>query len=102
VVRDVGAVPRVQQALRSVPGVAAVGPPELGRPGARFGLTLESDLYLTTAENLMPRLRAAARAASPTALVGGPTAQQKDFDTAASSPSSQRQPFGDGTGTARA
>jgi RND superfamily putative drug exporter len=83
VVRDVRAVPRVQRALRSVPGVAAVGPPELGRPGARFALTLTADPYSTTAENLVPRLRAAAHAASPTALVGGPTAQQKDFDTAA-------------------
>jgi RND superfamily putative drug exporter len=83
VVCDVGAVQRVQRALRSVLGVAAVGPPELGRPGARFGLTLNADPYSTTAENLVPRLRAAAHAASPTALVGGPTAQQKDFDTAA-------------------
>ena len=81
--RDVRAVPRVQRALRSVPGVAAVGPPELGRPGARFALTLTADPYSTQAENLVPRLRAAAHAASPTALVGGPTAQQKDFDTAA-------------------
>ena len=45
VVRDVGAVQRVQRALRSVPGVAAVGPPELGRPGARFALTLTADPY---------------------------------------------------------
>ena len=83
VVRDVGAVQRVQRALRSVPGVAAVGPPELGRPGARFPLTLTADPYSTQAETWSRALRTAAHAASPTALVGGPTAQQKDFDTAA-------------------
>jgi putative drug exporter of the RND superfamily len=83
VVRDAAAVPSVQQALRSVPGVAAVGPPEHGRPGARFAVTLTADPYSTPADNLIPRLRAAAHAASPSALVGGPTAQQKDFDTAA-------------------
>jgi uncharacterized membrane protein YdfJ with MMPL/SSD domain len=77
VVRDVRAVPRVQRALRSVPGVAAVGSSELGGPGARFGLTLNANPDSTTAENLVPRLRAAVHAASPTALVGGPTAQQK-------------------------
>jgi RND superfamily putative drug exporter len=63
--------------------VAAVGPPELGRPGARFAVTLTADPYSTTAQAVIPRLRAAAHAASPSALVGGPTAQQKDFDTAA-------------------
>ncbi len=59
------------------------GPPELGSPGARFALTLTADPYSTQAENLVPGLRQVAHAASPTALVGGPTAQQKDFDTAA-------------------
>ncbi len=84
VVRDVTALPSVQQAARAVRGVAAVGPPELGSPGARFQVTLAADPYSTPAENLIPRLRAAVQAASPTALVGGPTAQQKDFDVAAS------------------
>ncbi len=83
VVREVAAVPAVKRALAAVPGVSAVGPTELGRPGARFGVTLSADPYSTAAENLIPRLRAAAHAASPTALVGGPTAQQKDFDVAA-------------------
>ena len=83
VVRDVRAVPRVQRALRAVPGVAAVGPLELGRPGARFALTLTPTRLKPAAENLIGRLRAAAHAASPTALVGGPTAQQKDLDSAA-------------------
>jgi putative drug exporter of the RND superfamily len=84
VVRDVTALPSVRRAARAVPGVAAVGPVELGSPGARFQVTLAADPYSTPAENLIPRLRAAVRAASPTALVGGPTAQQKDFDVAAS------------------
>ncbi|MFL5865161.1 MAG: MMPL family transporter [Solirubrobacteraceae bacterium] len=83
VVRDAAAAPSVQQALRSVPGVAAVGPAELDRPGARFALTLTANPYSAAAENLIPRLRTTAHAASPSALVGGPTAQQKDFDAAA-------------------
>ncbi|HYB24549.1 MAG TPA: MMPL family transporter, partial [Solirubrobacteraceae bacterium] len=83
VVRDVAALPAVQRAVRGVPGVAAVGAVELGRPGARFSLILRTDPYSTEAENLIPHLRAAAHAASSTALVGGPTAQQKDFDVAA-------------------
>ena len=83
VVRDVAALPGVQRALRAVPGVATVGPPERGRPGARFQVVLAADPYSTTATDLIPRLRTAAHAASLTALVGGPTAQQKDFDVAA-------------------
>ena len=83
VVRDVAALPAVERAVRAVPGVAAVGATELGKPGARFSVILRPDSYSTEAENLIPRLRAAAHAASLTALVGGPTAQQKDFDTAA-------------------
>jgi putative drug exporter of the RND superfamily len=83
VVRDLAALPAVERAIRAVPGVAAVGAVELGRPGARFSVILRPDPYSTEAENLIPRLRAVAHAASPTALVGGPTAQQKDFDVAA-------------------
>ena len=78
VVRDVAALAAVERAVRAVPGVAAVGAVETGRPGARFSVILKPDPYSTEAENLIPRLRAAAHAASPTALVGGPTAQQKD------------------------
>ena len=77
------AVLRVQRALRSVPGVAAVGAAELGRPGARFSADRSSRIHTRPRPRPVPRLRAAARAASPTALVGGPTAQQKDFDVAA-------------------
>ena len=83
VVRDVAAVPRVQRALHAVAGVAAVGPPEAGGPGARFQVVLAADPYSTTATDLIPRLRAATHVASLTALVGGPTAQQKDFEVAA-------------------
>ena len=46
-------------------------------------MILKPDPYSTDAENLIPHLRAAAHAASATALVGGPTAQQKDFNVAA-------------------
>jgi putative drug exporter of the RND superfamily len=83
VVRNVVALPAVERAVRGVPGVAGVGAVELGRPGARFSVILKPDPYSTEAENLIPRLRAAAHAASATALVGGPTAQQEDFDVAA-------------------
>ncbi|MBV9716438.1 MAG: MMPL family transporter [Solirubrobacterales bacterium] len=83
VVRDRAALPRSQRALQMIPGVAYVGPPEVGRPGARFAVTLNVNPYSGAAENLIPKLRAAVHAASATALVGGPTAQQRDFDTAA-------------------
>ena len=83
VVRDRAAVPAVRRALLSVPGVVAVSGPELGRPGARLSVTLRYDPYSTAAADTIPKLRAAAHAASPTSLVGGPTAQQKDFDVAA-------------------
>jgi RND superfamily putative drug exporter len=83
VVQKVSDVPAVRRALLAVPGVAAVSGPELGRPGARLSVTLRFDPYSTAASDLIPRLRAAAHAASPTSLVGGPTAQQRDFDTAA-------------------
>ena len=83
VVRDVETLPAVQRAVRAVPGVAAVGATELGRPGARFSVILTPDPYSTDAEDLIPRLRAAAHTAGATALVGGPTAQQRDYDTAA-------------------
>ena len=38
VVRDVAALPAVERALRAVPGVAAVGAVERGRPGTRFSV----------------------------------------------------------------
>lgn len=83
VVQKVSDVPAVRRALLGVPGVAAVSAPELGKPGARLSVTLKYDPYSTEASDTVPKLRAAAHAASPTALVGGPTAQQRDFDTAA-------------------
>ena len=83
VVRNVAALPAAARAVGAVPGVAGVGAVERGEPGARFSVILKPDPYSTEAENLIPRLRAAAHAASPTALVGGPTAQQQDYDVAA-------------------
>ncbi|HLY48699.1 MAG TPA: MMPL family transporter [Solirubrobacteraceae bacterium] len=83
VVRDVAALPAVERAVRAVPGVAAVGAPERGQPGARFAVILKPDPYSIAAKDLIPRVRAAAHGASSSALVGGPTAQQKDFDVAA-------------------
>jgi RND superfamily putative drug exporter len=71
VVRDLAALPAVEGTIRAVPGVAAVGAVELGRPGARFSVILRLGPYSTEAENLIPRLRAAAHTASPAALVGG-------------------------------
>ena len=73
--RPAGTALRVRRGGRGAAGAR--------QAGARFGLTLNADPYSITAENLVPRLRAAAQAASPTARVGGPTAQQKHFNTAA-------------------
>jgi RND superfamily putative drug exporter len=84
VVGDAARVQAVRRALADEPGVASLGPVQRGAPGARFDLTLEADPYSEQAFDAIPRLRRAAReAGGPTTLIGGPTAQQRDFNVAA-------------------
>jgi len=70
----------VREALAARPEVAALGPVETGRPGARFDLTLEADPYSTEAFDQIPDLREAAQeAGGNNVLVGGPTAEERDL-----------------------
>jgi putative drug exporter of the RND superfamily len=70
----------VRRGLLAEPDVAAVGPVETGRPGARFDVTLSIDPYSTEAFGQIPALRdAAKRAGGEDVLVGGPTAEEHDL-----------------------
>ena len=70
----------LEQALRATPGVAAVREVERGAPGVRYEVTLSEPPYSRAAYDVIPDLRDAARAAAgPTALVGGPTAEEADL-----------------------
>jgi RND superfamily putative drug exporter len=75
---QVGAVVR---AARSVPGVAEVpAQPVAGDAEAvQLAAYLERDPYSQAAFDVIPRLREAVRAVSPTALVGGQTAVEYDL-----------------------
>ena len=70
----------VRAALRERSEVAALGPVETGRPGARFDLILAGDPYSTEAFAQIPDLREAAReAGGEDVLIGGPTAEEHDL-----------------------
>jgi RND superfamily putative drug exporter len=86
VVRRRALVGEARRALARAPGVAALGPTELGPPGARFDLVLESGPYSREAQRLIPALRERlARAVGEgTALIGGPSAEERDTRVAAS------------------
>jgi RND superfamily putative drug exporter len=72
--------PQVQAALRRRSEVAAVGPVELGEPGARFDLILREEPYSTEAFEQVPDLRDVAKeAGGEGVLVGGPTAEEHDL-----------------------
>ncbi|MDQ3935261.1 MAG: MMPL family transporter [Actinomycetota bacterium] len=74
----------VQSALKARPEVAAVGPAETGRPGARFDLVLKAEPYSQKAFDQIPDLRRVAeRAGGEDVLIGGPTAEERDLRTAA-------------------
>jgi putative drug exporter of the RND superfamily len=74
----------VRAALVARPEVAGVGPVELGRPGARFDLTLSTDPYSTQAFEQVPDLRdVGRRAGGEDVLIGGPTAEEHDLREAA-------------------
>lgn len=80
VVRDPSKVEAVTRAVAAVPGVAEVAPtPFRGPDGILLAAFLEEDPYSTKAYDLVPELRAAARSADPTALVGGGSAVEKDL-----------------------
>jgi RND superfamily putative drug exporter len=70
----------VRAALARRPEVAAVGPIETGRPGARFDITLRDDPYSTEAFDQIPDLREVAKqAGGDGVLIGGPTAEERDL-----------------------
>jgi putative drug exporter of the RND superfamily len=79
-VRDETQAPAIRAALADVPGVAAVGEPERGEPGAQLAVTLGADPFGADGFALIPDLRAAVGDA---ALVGGPTAREHDIREAA-------------------
>jgi len=84
VVRDVSRVGAVRATLARRPEVARLGPVERGAPGARFDATLRADPYSGAAFDAVPRLREAIRrAGGEGALLGGPTAEERDLRVSA-------------------
>jgi RND superfamily putative drug exporter len=81
VVRDREDIPAVVRAASGVDGVAQVTPRpvEEGPPGVLLNAFLELDPYSTEAFDVIPEIREAVKAASPTALVGGSTAVEADL-----------------------
>jgi RND superfamily putative drug exporter len=81
IVQDPAQVGAVVRAARSVPGVAEVpAQPVAGDAEAvQLAAYLERDPYSQAAFDVIPRLREAVRAVSPTALVGGQTAVEYDL-----------------------
>ena len=82
-VRQSGEVAAAVEAARRSPVVAAVGPPERGRPGTRFAVTLTADPFSEEGFAAIAPLRKQLRAAAGDAvLVGGPTAEEADVRSA--------------------
>jgi putative drug exporter of the RND superfamily len=79
VVPDAGRAGAVAEAVGSLDGVARVGEPEQGEPGARLDVSLAVDPYGERALALVPQVRRAAREADSSALVGGSLTE--DYDT---------------------
>ena len=75
-VGDPAQVGAVRERVAAVDGVVAVGEPETGPPGARFDVTLADDPYSEAAYAGIDRIR---DAVGDTALVGGPTAEERDL-----------------------
>jgi RND superfamily putative drug exporter len=76
---------QVDAALAAARGsdlVAAVGKPETGPPGSRFSVTLKADPFSKLAFEAISPLREELRAAAPSALVGGPSAEEADVRAA--------------------
>ncbi|MCB0873815.1 MAG: MMPL family transporter [Thermoleophilia bacterium] len=83
IVPDRDAVARARDVVAAVPGVASVGTPETGPPGARFEVTLDPEPYSAAAYDAIGRLRTALAPLDVGALVGGPTAEETDVRAAA-------------------
>jgi len=84
IVGDPSRVRAVRTALSEQPGVAQLGPVERGPGGARFDLTLEDDPYSKAAFDRISGLRTVAKeAGGPKTLIGGPTAEQRDYNVSA-------------------
>jgi RND superfamily putative drug exporter len=82
-VTDPTQVDAVVEAARAAPGVAAVGEPVTGPPGAKFEVTLDADPYSKVGYAAIPALREELRGvAGDAVLVGGPTAQEADLRAA--------------------
>jgi putative drug exporter of the RND superfamily len=81
VVRDPAQVEAAVRAAAQVEGVAAVTPEPVaeGPPGTLVQAFLEFDPYSTDAYDVIPPLRAAVREAAPSAVVGGPSAVERDL-----------------------
>jgi RND superfamily putative drug exporter len=88
VVPERSEVPAVRAAVAEVDGVEAVSQPVAeGPPGTLVQATLEPNPYSTDAFDLVEPIRDAVHAASPEAMVGGPTAVEFDVRDAAGSDS---------------
>ena len=82
-VRPGGDVDAAVEAARRSPAVAAVGRPERGTPGTRFGVTLKEDPFSKQGFAAIAPLRKQLRAAAgDSVLVGGPTAEEADVRAA--------------------
>lgn len=80
VVSEPSRVPDVERAVSAVDGVAEVSPtPFSGEEGTLLAAFLAEDPYSTAAYDLIPEIREAASAADPDALVGGPSAVERDL-----------------------
>ncbi len=80
VVRDASKAARVAAAVGAVPGVASVVPTQFKSDDAvLLAAFLQQDPYSTQAFDLIPQIRRAARAVDPDAVIGGPTAIERDL-----------------------
>ena len=83
IVRDRAAVARVRRALHTRRGlVAAVSPPQNGPPGPRLAVTLRADPFSDAGIAATGTLRRVVHRASPSALVGGQAAEDRDLRAA--------------------
>ncbi|CAA9534344.1 MAG: transporter, MMPL family [uncultured Thermoleophilia bacterium] len=84
IVLDPTRTDQVRSAVEGSAGVAALGEVEAGDGLARFPVTLEPEPYSGAAYDLIPDLRdaIAATAGEGAALVGGPTAEERDLRVA--------------------
>jgi RND superfamily putative drug exporter len=84
IVLDPARTDEVRAAVEATPGVAALGEVEAGEGLARFAATLRPEPYSEDAYDLIPDIREAisSTAGEGVALVGGPTAEERDLRVA--------------------